>query len=78
MKEKNRLVKVYAGTEIYVISLKDKLEKSGISAIIQNDSANSFLRGVPVAIDLYIQQSDFKKAEPIISEFLQKNKVYPD
>ena len=53
--------------------LKAKLEKIGISAIIQNDSANSFLRGIPIAIDLYIQQFDFNKAEPIISEFIQDN-----
>jgi hypothetical protein len=73
MKEKNKLIRVYTGTEISVISLKDKLEKIGISASIQNDSVNSFLRGIPIAIDLYIQQFDFLKAEPIINEFIKKN-----
>ena len=75
MKEKNKLIRVYTGTEISVISLKDKLEKIGISASIQNDSGNSFLRGVPIAIDLYIQQYDFLKAEPIINEFIKKNQA---
>jgi hypothetical protein len=73
MQEKNKLIRVYTGTEISVISLKDKLEKIGISASIRNDSVNSFLRGVPIAIDLYIQQFDFLKAEPIINEFIKKN-----
>jgi hypothetical protein len=75
MKGRNKLIRVYSGTEILAISLKDKLEKEGIQVIIQNDSADSFLRGVPIAIDLYILESDFEKAEPIINEFLQDNKV---
>ncbi|MDW5300171.1 MAG: hypothetical protein SA378_08555 [Sedimentibacter sp.] len=70
MKEKNKFIRVYTGTEISVISLKDRLEKNGIS----NDSSNSFFRGVPIAIDLYIQEFDFIKAEPIINEFIQNNK----
>ena len=73
MKEKNILIKAYTGTEVLVHILKDKLEQNGISASIQNDSGDSFLRGIPTAIDLYIQQIDLKKAEPIIREFLKKN-----
>ncbi|MCX6255736.1 MAG: DUF2007 domain-containing protein [Bacteroidia bacterium] len=75
MKEKNKLIRVYTGSEISVISLKDKLEKIGIPASIQNDSTNSFLRGVPIAIDLYIQQFDYEKAESIINEFAQDKKA---
>lgn len=71
MKEKSKIIKVYTGSEIYVISLKDRLEKIGISAYIQNDSSDSFLRGVPTAIDLYIQEIDYKKAEPIITDFIK-------
>ena len=74
MKEKSKLIRVYTGSEIYVISLKDRLEKIGISASIQNDSTNSFFRGVPIAIDLYIQEFDYKKAEPIITDFIKTRK----
>lgn len=74
MKEKNKLIRVYSGTELLVNLLKGRLENYGISATIQNDSHDCFLRGVPTAIDLYIQQFDCKKAEPIINEFIQKNK----
>ncbi len=73
MQEKDKLIRVYTGTEILVISLKERLEESGISASIQNDSNNSFLRGVPIAIYLYIQALDFKIAEPIINEFIKIN-----
>jgi hypothetical protein len=73
MKEENKLIRIYTGNDIFVISLKNKLEDIGISATIQNDSHDSFLQGVPIAIDLYIQQTDFKKAEPIIGEFIRNN-----
>ena len=75
MKENNKLVRVYTGTEVTVSLLKGRLENIGISAAIQNDSHDNFLRGVPIAVDLYIQQFDYKKAEPIISEFTRNNKV---
>ena len=74
MKENDKLTRVYTGTEVLVFILKDKLEENGISATIQNDSHDSFLGGVPTAIDIYIQQFDYKKAEPIRSEFIQDNK----
>lgn len=78
MEEKNKLIRVYTGTEISVISLKDKLEKIGISALIQDDynsgMAAGFFGGIPSAIDLYIQQFDLLKAEPIINEFIQHSK----
>ena len=73
MKENDKLIKVYSGTEGLVHILKDKLEQKGILATIQNDSGDSFLRGTPVALDLYIRKLDLKKAEPIIQEFIKKN-----
>jgi hypothetical protein len=75
MKQKDKLIRVYSGNEMTVNLLKGRLEIAGIYAAIQNDSGDSFFRGVPAAVDLYIQQSDFKKAEPIISEFIKKNKA---
>jgi hypothetical protein len=78
MKEKNKLIRVYSGTEVSVILLKGRLEEIGISAIIQNDYksgiAAGFVGGVQSAIDLYIQQFDYKKAESIIGEFIKNNK----
>jgi hypothetical protein len=79
MKEEDKLVRIYTGTEISVILLKGRLEEIGISSLIQNNYKSGievgFVGGVQSAIDLYIQQFDFKKAEPIISEFIQnKNK----
>jgi hypothetical protein len=33
-----------------------------------------FIGGVQSAIDLFIQQSDFENAEPVIRDFITKNK----
>jgi len=75
MKEENILVRVYSGNEVKVNMLKSRLETAGIAATIRNDSNDSFLQGIPVAVDLYIQQSDLKKAKRIVSGFIRKNKV---
>ena len=75
MKSENKLIRVYTGSEILVISLKDKLGENGISSTIQNDSNDSFFRGIPIAIDLYIKQSDFENAEHIINKFIRKNNI---
>jgi hypothetical protein len=73
MKENDKLIKAYSGTEGLVHILKDKLEQNGILATIRNDSGDSFFSGTPIALDLYIRQLDFKKAEPIIQKFINKN-----
>ena len=73
MKENDTLIKAYSGTESLVHILKDKLEQNGIFASIQNNSGDSFLGGTPIALDLYIRQNDFQKAESIIREFVKKN-----
>ena len=75
MKNKNELIRVYSGTEISVLHLKEELEESGISSMMQNDFRSGisagFIGGVPSAIDLFIMESDLKKAEPIINDFIK-------
>ncbi len=77
MKNGNDLMRVFTGTEVLVYLLKERLEEVGISALIKNDYQSGltvgFVIGVPSAIDLYIQESDMKEAEPIINEFIQNN-----
>jgi len=78
MKEKNKLVRVYTGTEVTVLLLKDLLEDLGVNSTIQNNYKSGievgFVGGVQSAIDLFIQQSDFETAEPLIRDFIAKNK----
>ena len=51
------------------------LEEIGVSAMIKDDFQSSisagFVEGTPSAIDLFIQKSELKKAEPIINNFIQ-------
>jgi len=70
----DKTVKIFSGKEILVYSLKARLEENEISAMIRNDSLDNFLRGTPAVIDLYIQQADLEKADPILKEFLLNNK----
>jgi len=77
MKENDNLIRIYTGTEITVNLLQTELEKVGISGIIQNDfesGTSAGIAGNPNAIDLFIQESDLKKAKPILVDFLKINK----
>ena len=69
------MIRIFTGTEVSVIYLKERLEEIGIGALIKNDFQSGitvgFVSGVPSAIDLYIQESDLKEVEPIIKEFAQ-------
>ena len=77
MEKEDELVRIFTGSEVLVILLKDELEQFGIRSMIQNDYdaglSAGFVSGVPSAIDLYIQESDLNKAKPIISEFVKNN-----
>lgn len=77
MKEEDKLIRVFSGSQIAVMLLKGELENIGISVIIQNDFdtglSAGFFGGGPSAIDLFIQEFDRKEAEPIINEFLRNN-----
>jgi hypothetical protein len=78
MKEKNKLIKVYTGTEMTVLLLQSLLEEIGVTSTIQNNYKSGvevgFVGGVMSAIDLFIQQSDFEKAEPLVRDFIEQNK----
>jgi hypothetical protein len=77
MKGNSNLIRVYSGTELKVNLLKDELEKFGISSMIQNDFNSGvsagFSGGVPSLLDLFIQELDLGKSEPILSEFREAN-----
>lgn len=76
MEKSNELIRVFTGSEVSVILLQGELEEIGIGSIIQNDYqsgiSGGFLGGIPSAVDLFIQQLDFGRAEPLIKEFILK------
>ncbi len=77
MDDQNEIVKVYTGTEVTVALLKAELEKEGIVPLVRNDFASGvasgFYGGTPSAIDLYVQESDLKKAKPVLKAFMEIN-----
>jgi hypothetical protein len=79
METKNKLVRVFAGSEITVNLLKYELEKEGILTSIINEYEQSnfrgFSTGTPYSVDLYILDTDLAKAEPIVKEFMKINKM---
>lgn len=73
MKKGDNLIKVFTGSEFSIYLLKAKLEEIGISSIVRNEFNGAFLGTIPPAVDLYINESDLEKAEPIIREFIQND-----
>jgi len=77
MEKQNNLIRVFTGSEISVILLKGELEENGIASLIRNDyqsgASAGFYGGSASGIDLFIQESDLKTAEPIIEEFILNN-----
>ena len=79
METKNKLIRVFAGSEITVSLLSSELEKEGIVTEIINEYEQSnfrgFSTGTPYSVDLYILDTDLEKAEPIVNDFLKINKM---
>ncbi len=73
--KKGNLRGVYSGTEASVLLLKGKLDMIGVSAVINKDSKAGTWGAVAENIDLYIEPMDLKEAEPVIHEFMHKEKV---
>jgi hypothetical protein len=65
------LIKIFSGEELLATSLKDKLEQANINVVIRNNNQANVLPSVKnnKAIELFIQETDFGKANPVIEEF---------
>lgn len=79
METQNKMVRVFAGSEITVNLLKYELETEGIPTNVINEYEQSnfrgFSTGTPYSVDLYILDNDLKRAEPRVKEFLKINKM---
>ena len=65
------LIKIFSGEEILAIGLKEKLEETNINVVIRNNNQANVLPSIQTAkaVELFIQEIDFGKANPIIEEF---------
>ena len=72
----DELIRVFSGSEIAVMMLKEALDEIEIGAFVQNDFKSGVIVGIggfPDFVDLFIQQTDLEKAQPLIDEFTQAN-----
>jgi hypothetical protein len=65
------LIKIFSGEEILAVTLKEILEESDIKVVIRNNNQANVLPSMQTAkaVELFIQEIDFGKANPVIEEF---------
>ena len=66
------LMKVFSGSEILAQALQAKIEAVGVNTIVKNNIQSAKLAGFGTAdqaVEVFIQEIDFGKANPVIEEF---------
>ena len=66
------LMKVFSGSEILALALQQKIEEIGVDTVIKNNIQSARLSGfgnLGQAVEVFIQETDFAKANPVIEEF---------
>jgi hypothetical protein len=66
------LMKAFSGSEILAQALQFKLEEAGINTVSKNNIQSGRFAGVGTAdqaMEIFIQETDYAKANPIIEEF---------
>jgi len=65
------LIKIFSGEEILAVTLKERLEESDINVVLRSNNQVNVLPSIQTAraVELFIQETDFGKANPVIEEF---------
>lgn len=65
------LIKIFSGSEILAISLKEKIEAIGVTTVVRDNNQANVLPSIQTekAVELFIQETDFSKASPVIEDF---------
>jgi hypothetical protein len=66
------LMKIFSGSEILALALQQKIEAVGVNTVIKNNIQSARLGGfgnLDQAVEVFIQEVDFGKANPVIEEF---------
>lgn len=64
-------MKVFSGSEILATALKTKLEDAGIDVLMKNNNQSNIVLGsaTTLAVELFIDESKYGKADPVITDF---------
>lgn len=66
------LMKVYSGSEVLALALQERLEAAGVETTKKDNIQSARLGGFGqsgLAVEVFIQETDFAKANPVIEEF---------
>jgi len=66
------LMKVYSGSEVLALALQERLEEAGVETTKKDNIQSARLGGYggsDLAVEVFIQETDFAKANPVIEEF---------
>ena len=66
------LMKVFSGSEILALALQERIEAIGVDTVLKNNIQSARLGGfgeLRQAVELFIQETEFSKANPVIEEF---------
>ncbi|MBE0391406.1 hypothetical protein HNQ02_002452 [Flavobacterium sp. 7E] len=66
------LMKVFSGSEILALALKEKIEAVNVDVLMKDNIQSGRLAGFGTsgsAVELFVQETDFSKVNPIIEEF---------
>ncbi len=65
------LIKIFSGSEILAMGLKRKLDEIAIETVLRNNNQANVIPSIDTnkAVELFIQEIDFGKANPVIEEF---------
>ena len=65
------LIKIFSGSEILAQSLQEKIEAIGVNTVIRSNNQANVIPSIQTdkAVELFIQEVDFGKANPVIEEF---------
>ncbi len=65
------LIKIFSGEEILATTLKEKLEQTAIDVVLRNNNQINLIADAKTQkpVELFIQEIDFGKANPVIEEF---------
>jgi hypothetical protein len=66
------LMKVFSGSEVLAIDLQEKLEQAGVETVKKDNIQSARLAGfgqTDLAVEVFIQETDFAKANPVIEDF---------
>lgn len=65
-------MKVFSGSEILALALKEKIEAIGVETLLKNNIQSARLAGFGTtgqAVELFVQETEFAKVNPVIEEF---------